>query len=129
MSSAELSIEISRIVSRAMCGEPIDVAAHSEELATRFSDLGMSAELIGKAIARAAGMVGVALEGAGEEDLLPAAPLAAATQDQPGGNANGFHANATAVNVPAGAGEAEAAALRRVFLGESTRSLRAALLN
>ena len=119
MSSAELSLEISRIVSRAMGGEPIDVAVHSQELAARFSDLGMSAELIGKAIARAAGMVGIALDGAGQEDLLPAAPLAAATQDQPGGNANGFHANGTAVNIPAGAGEAEqAAALRRVFLGE-----------
>ena len=66
MSSTELSLDIAELVSRARGGEPIDTTAKGEELAAKYPDLGMSGELIGKAIARAAGMLGVALEGAEE---------------------------------------------------------------
>jgi hypothetical protein len=66
LSSADLSVEIYHLVTRAVGGEPIDVATRSEELAARYPHLGLSAPLIGKAIARAAAMVGVALDGIGE---------------------------------------------------------------
>ena len=66
MSSANLSLDIADLVSRARGGEPIDTTAKGEELAAKYPDLGMSGELIGRAIARAAGMLGVALEGAEE---------------------------------------------------------------
>ncbi len=66
MSSTELSLDIAELVSRARGGEPIDTSAKGEELAAKYPDLGMSGELIGRAIARAAGMLGVALEGAEE---------------------------------------------------------------
>lgn len=120
MSSAELSIEISHIVTRAMGGEPVDLAGRSEELAARFSELGMSAELIGKAIARAAGMVGIALEGADEREIAPAQRLPSADpQDGRGEQANGSGANGAPVTASARASEAkQAAALRRVFLRE-----------
>jgi hypothetical protein len=114
VSSAELSLDISRLVSRALGGEPIDIAGQSAELAVRHADLGMSAELIAKAIARAAGMVGVALDG-GEEILVRPVAEAASTPD--GEAANGFHANGALAD-PASAAAAEAAELRRIFLGE-----------
>jgi hypothetical protein len=57
VSRAELSLEISRLVPRLLSGENIDVAGRSEELAARFPDLGMTAEMIGSAIERAATMV------------------------------------------------------------------------
>ncbi len=63
MSSAELSIDISRLVSRARSGEAIDTNSEGEVLAARYPDLGMSPELIGKAISRAAAMMGLALDG------------------------------------------------------------------
>jgi hypothetical protein len=62
VSSAELSREISRLVVRIVGGEAIDVSAQGAALAARFPELGMSAELIGKAISRAASMVGHPLE-------------------------------------------------------------------
>ena len=57
MSRAELSLEISRLVSRLLKGESIDLADKAEELAARFPDLGMTADMIGSAIERAATMV------------------------------------------------------------------------
>src|SRR5262245_60937461 len=64
MSSVELSRDIAQLISRARGGEPIDTAGEGEELAARYPDLGMSAELIGKAIVRAAGMLGLEVNGA-----------------------------------------------------------------
>lgn len=57
MSSAALSREISALVTRSLSGEAIDTSAQGEELAAKYPDLGMSGELIGKAIGRAAGMM------------------------------------------------------------------------
>jgi hypothetical protein len=93
LSSADLSVEIYRLVTRVAGGEPIDVATRSEELATRFAHLGLSAQLIGKAIARAAGMVGVAVDGIGEAPP----PLTGAAHPQPAasGSLNGFHVSET----------------------------------
>jgi hypothetical protein len=119
VSSAELSLDISQIVSRALGGEPIDVAGQSEALAARHADLGMPAELIAKAIARAAGMVGVALDGAGEDIIVPAAsasgPAEAVAELAPD-TANGTHAGDVAAEP--GPLPDQAADLRRVFLGE-----------
>ena len=64
MSNAELSREIAHLVDRALGGEAIDPVAAGESLARRFPHLFLSGELIGKAVARAASMVGVALTGA-----------------------------------------------------------------
>jgi hypothetical protein len=119
VSSAELSLDISQIVSRALGGEPIDVAGQSEALAARHADLGMPAELIAKAIARAAGMVGVALDGAGEDIILPTAgdsEQVEATAEPASDTANGAHPGDTAAE-PAPLPD-QAADLRRVFLGE-----------
>lgn len=66
LSSAELSIDISRLVSRARNGEAINTRAEGEALAARYPGLGMSADLISKAIDRAASMMGVVLDGAAE---------------------------------------------------------------
>ena len=57
MSREALSLEISQVVSRVVKGEPIDPTEKGAALAAKYPDLGMSAELIGAAITRAAGMV------------------------------------------------------------------------
>jgi hypothetical protein len=88
LSSAELSVEIYHLVTRAVGGEPIDVATRSEELAARYPHLGLSAPLIGKAIARAAAMVGVSLDGMGE---APRPPTDAPHAERAAENINGFH--------------------------------------
>ena len=62
-SSAELALEISRLVARAMRGETIDVASSGEALAARFPDAGMTGEMIAQAIERAAGMVDMIRDG------------------------------------------------------------------
>lgn len=70
LSSAELSRDISRLVSRALSGERIDTAIEGEDLAAKYPSLGMSGALIGTAIARAAGMMQTVLQGA--EQVPPA---------------------------------------------------------
>ena len=57
VSRAELSLEISRLVPRLLKGETIDLAGKAEELAARFPDLGMTAEMISSAIERTTTMV------------------------------------------------------------------------
>jgi hypothetical protein len=109
VSSAELSLDISELVSRALGGELIDVVVQSEALASRHANLGMSAELIAKAIARAAGMVGVTLPGADEDIIVQAAGAAEAAGPQ---STNGFHGELTRDYVAD-----QAVELRRVFLG------------
>jgi hypothetical protein len=59
MSREALSLEISRIVSQVVSGEPIDAAERGARLAVKYPDVGMSGEMIGEAITRAAGMVGM----------------------------------------------------------------------
>lgn len=63
LSSAELSLDISNLVTRLLAGEAVDVPRAGEDLAAKYPDLGMPGELIAKAIARAASMMGVVLEG------------------------------------------------------------------
>lgn len=63
MSNTELSREIAHLVTRAVGGEAIDPAAAGDSLARRFPHLSLPGEMIGKAIARAASMVGVELTG------------------------------------------------------------------
>lgn len=65
LARAELSLEISRQVSRVVKGEAVDTAACGEELAQRFPQAGMSADMIAEAIVSAAGMVGM-IRGDGE---------------------------------------------------------------
>jgi hypothetical protein len=62
-SSAELSLDISRVVSQVLTGESVDTAKKGEELAAKYPDLGMSAAMIEDAIGRAAGMVGMIRDG------------------------------------------------------------------
>lgn len=75
MSSAELSIDIAQLVSRARAGEAIDATVEGETLHAKYPGLGMSAELIGKAVTRAAAMMGVDVDG-------PREPNAAILADQ-----------------------------------------------
>lgn len=74
MSSTELYREISGLVFRALKGEAVDTVSAGSDLAARFPDLGMPGDLIAKAIARAAGMMGISLEGA--ETLVSSPGLA-----------------------------------------------------
>jgi hypothetical protein len=62
-SRAELSIEISRAVSRVLSGEKVDTWAEGIELALRFPEAEMSGPMISEAILRAAGMVGMIRDG------------------------------------------------------------------
>jgi hypothetical protein len=59
VSREALSLDISRLVSRVVSGEAIDTAEKGAALAAKYPDVGMSGELIGQAIERAAGMVGM----------------------------------------------------------------------
>lgn len=60
-SHGDLFREIGKLVLAAHAGQAIDLSAKSEELAERYGDLGMPAELIAKAIARALGAIGVSM--------------------------------------------------------------------
>jgi hypothetical protein len=73
MSREALSLEISQVVSRVVSGEPIDAAARGALLAQKYPDLGMSGEMIGEAIIRAANMVG----------MIKSTPMPAAWPDEP----------------------------------------------
>jgi len=59
VSREALSLEISHLVSRVVKGEPIDIPGTGAALAAKYPDTGMSGMLIGQAIERAAGMVGM----------------------------------------------------------------------
>ena len=59
MSREALALDISRVVSRVVSGEPIDTAERGAALAAKYPDLGMNGELIDQAIVRAASMVGM----------------------------------------------------------------------
>ena len=54
---AELSREISALVARILAGEAVDRIAAGAALAVRYAELGMSAELIAKAVDRSVAMV------------------------------------------------------------------------
>jgi hypothetical protein len=73
MSREALSREISQVVSRVVSGEEIDAAARGAILAAKYPELGMSGEMIGEAILRAANMVG----------MIKSAPMPAAWPDDP----------------------------------------------
>ena len=57
----DLFQEIGKLVVAAHAGQSIDLAAKSEEMAERYGNLGMPAELIAKAIARSLGAISVSL--------------------------------------------------------------------
>lgn len=60
-SHGDLFHEIGKLVLAAHAGQAIDLAAKSEELAERYGNLGMPAELIAKAIARSLGAISVSM--------------------------------------------------------------------
>lgn len=76
MSREALALDISRVVSRLVSGEPIDTAERGAALAAKYPELGMNAELIGQAIDRAANMVGMI-------KTAPAPPKLTREQPQP----------------------------------------------
>jgi len=59
VSREALALDISRVVSRVVSGEPIDTAERGAALAAKYPELGMNGELIDQAIVRAASMVGM----------------------------------------------------------------------
>jgi len=85
MSREALSLEISQVVSRVVSGDPIDVAEQSIMLALKYPDLGMSGEMIGEAIVRAANMVGM-IKSAPAPVSWPEASLAARAPKMPAAN-------------------------------------------
>ena len=60
-SHGDLFHEIGRLVLAAHAGQSIDLSAKSEELAERYGNLDMPAELIAKAIARALSAISVSM--------------------------------------------------------------------
>jgi hypothetical protein len=76
VSREALALDISRVVSRVVSGEPIDTAERGAALAAKYPELGMNAELIGQAIDRAANMVGMI-------KAAPAPPQLPREQSQP----------------------------------------------
>jgi hypothetical protein len=88
LSSTRLSLDISHLLTRARSGEAIDADAEGAALAARYRELGLSAELIGKAIGRAAGMLGVSLDGAPQGRAAPngGATIEPANSHQPAGS-------------------------------------------
>jgi hypothetical protein len=91
MSREALSLEISQVVSRVVSGEPIDAAERGTHLAQKYPGLGMSGEMIGEAIRRAAGMVGMIrktpMPAAWPQDPVPNAAGAATTMNGSGNGA------------------------------------------
>jgi hypothetical protein len=82
LSREALSLEISRVVACLVSGEPIDIAERSAMLALQFPDQGMSGEMIGEAIQRAAGMVGMIKSAPAPADW-PAEPVVATPENGP----------------------------------------------
>lgn len=95
MSSAELSLDISQVVKRLLGGESVDVLRSGEDLARKHPDLGMPGELIAKAIARTASMMGVVLEEWGSAAPAPPADTSASSE-QRGQCASPYSANQAA---------------------------------
>jgi hypothetical protein len=60
-SHGDLFHEIGKLVLAAHAGQAIDLSAKSEELAERYVELGMPADLIAKAIARSLGAISVSM--------------------------------------------------------------------
>jgi hypothetical protein len=60
-SHGDLFREIGKLVLAADAGQTIDLSAKSKELADRYRNLGMPAELIAKAIARSLGAIGISM--------------------------------------------------------------------
>ncbi len=94
-SHGDLFREIGKLVLAAHAGQSIDLAAKSEELAERYGNLHMPAELIAKAIARSLSAISVSMAIISERH---------ATAGLNGTNGNG-HANGN------GSGEGEHAAI------------------
>ncbi len=90
MSREALSLEISQVVARVVSGEPVDAAERGTHLAQKYPGLGMSGEMIGEAIRRAAGMVGMIrkapMPAAWPQDPVPDAARTALTVN---GSSNG----------------------------------------
>ncbi|MGH6926016.1 MAG: hypothetical protein ACRED5_20000 [Propylenella sp.] len=76
-SHGDLFREIGKLVLAADAGQTIDLSAKSKELADRYRNLGMPADLMAKAIARSLGAIGVSM----------------AIVANGGKGANGHHAN------------------------------------
>jgi hypothetical protein len=106
VSREALSLDISRVVSRVVSGEPIDTAENGAALAAKYPDLGMSATLISQAIDRAAGMVGM-IRSAPEPVKQPRVALAMAAPKVATTNGNG-HAVAAKTAEPVAAKKMEA---------------------
>ena len=81
LSSTALAREISALVSRALGGEAIDIAAQGHALAAKYPELNMSGELIGKAIVRASEMMQAMRNG---NDPAPAAAATNSASDSHG---------------------------------------------
>ena len=67
----DLSLDISRLLAGVRKGSPIDAKAEGAELALRYADLGVSAEMLEQAILRAAGMAKIRLGPASDEHTAP----------------------------------------------------------
>ena len=58
---SDLFVEIGKLVVAAHGGQTIDLTAVSEELANRYGNLNVSADIIARAVARSLGAVGVSI--------------------------------------------------------------------
>ncbi len=89
-SHGDLFTEIGELVLAANSGEAIDLTAKSEELALRYSDLGLSEQVIAKAISRSIGAIGFSMAKVANADLLGDAPIEALPAEMARGAASLF---------------------------------------
>ena len=108
----DLFREIGNLVLAAHAGQSIDLAAKSEELAERYGNLDMPAELIAKAIARSLSAISVSMaivsNGHDAHEMLSANGNGPVNGANGNGRANGHHDGNGRANGANGHAEAEA---------------------
>ena len=92
-SHGDLFNEIGKLVLAAHAGQAIDLSAKSEELAERYVELGMPAELIAKAIARSLGAISVSMAIVSDRHRNANGHHAGAENGYNGNGANGHKSN------------------------------------
>jgi hypothetical protein len=92
VSREALSLEISNLVSRVVRGESIDIAQMGAALAAKYPELGMSGALIGQAVERAVGMVGMIRSAPAPTKRMPRAVemVVAPVNEPPAPNGHAF---------------------------------------
>jgi hypothetical protein len=85
----DLFSEIGKIVLAAHTGEPIDLKAKSEDLASRYWNLGLPADTLAKVLARSLGAIGVSMALVSHQNGGARSSAAAGANGKGAANGNG----------------------------------------